>query len=480
MPTETPAKAADGLPDRAEDPFPRPWLALALPVTIAQTTDLPTVVVAAHVSPVHITIGLGAVVLAGLGTLAAASLNGYSPTLLDQLLEEQGDAGHTERAAAIARREAEYHVVAKVCTAIGWILGLWSLLYAVDRPNLPWTLASFVLVMLLVAGSLPTAVARMRPERTLLRVLPFVHAGWLLLRWPVAVPLLATTNAILRVMRVRRPASDAAEVQKQVIAAVADSVTEDSLASEERTWIGNIVGLKDLQVSTVMTPRPDIIAFADATPMREAVEQALEQGFSRYPVYRDRIDEVVGTFYVKDALRFLRESPAALAETQVKALLRPAVFVPETMGAAQLLRRFLAGNQHMAIVLDEYGTTAGLVTVEDLIEEIVGDIADEYDEPTEDEPAAEQIRIVEAGRVLEIPARTTVTELNELLNSDLPEDGDWETVAGMVLAKCNHIPAVDETVMVDGVEFRVLAADERRILRLRVTVQTPQPAEDAR
>jgi CBS domain containing-hemolysin-like protein len=161
-------------------------------------------------------------------------------------------------------------------------------------------------------------------------------------------------------------------------------------------------------------------------------------------------------------------------------MMREPLFVPETMGAAQLLRRFQAGNQHMAIVLDEYGTTAGLATVEDLIEEIVGDISDEYDSPHQDGPEEEQIQVVEAGRVLEIPARTTVAEVNHLLGTELTEDGDWETVAGLVIAHCNHIPLVGETVVVEGVEFHVLAADERRVQRLRATAVAAVPAEDSR
>jgi len=160
--------------------------------------------------------------------------------------------------------------------------------------------------------------------------------------------------------------------------------------------------------------------------------------------------------------------------------MRETLFVPETMGAAQLLRRFQAGHQHMAIVLDEYGTTAGVVSVEDVLERIVGDIGDEYDDPHETTPAPEQIRVIEAGRVLEIPARTTVAEVNELLGTELSEEGDWETVAGLVIARCSHIPRVDETVVVDGVEFRVLAADERRVQRLRATALAPQPAEESR
>ena len=215
--------------------------------------------------------------------------------------------------------------------------------------------------------------------------------------------------------------------------------------------------------------------------LRQAVEQALEHEWSRYPVYKERLDEVVGVFYVKDALRMLQSDPKQLDENALSSLLREPLFVPETTGAAQLLRRMQAGNQHMAIVIDEYGTTAGLATVEDLIEEIVGEIEDEYDPPSSEVDDSEQIRIVEAGRVLELPARTTVQDVNRVLDAQLPDTGDWETLAGLVIAACNRIPTTGEVVVVDGVEFRILEADERRVQRLRVTALS-QPAatsEDA-
>jgi CBS domain containing-hemolysin-like protein len=440
----------------------------------------PGVTVAA-VSPLHLGIGLVAATLAGLGTLAAACLVGYSPARLAQLLEEEQRSDRQQRIDEIDLRDTEYLVVATAYSATGWTVGLWSLLYATDDASRPWVLGIFLLLMLLIAGSLPAAIAQVRAERTVLALLPFVRTGWYALRWPVVAPLLTVTRLLMRLFRMARPQkSDPGEVQRQVMAAVADSVTEDSLAQEERTWIGNIVGLKELQVSTVMTPRPDIVAFEVSTAVRDAVLQALEHGFSRYPVYRERIDEVVGIFYVKDALRLLKDDAPTTTSDTVASMMREPLFVPETMGAAQLLRRFQAGNQHMAIVLDEYGTTAGLATVEDLIEEIVGDISDEYDSPHQDGPEEEQIQVVEAGRVLEIPARTTVAEVNHLLGTELTEDGDWETVAGLVIAHCNHIPLVGETVVVEGVEFHVLAADERRVQRLRATAVAAVPAEDSR
>ena len=468
---------------RSSSPTP-PQRAIAHLGLSAATFDFPTAPAAvdltATISPLHGAACVLAITLAGLGALAAASLIGYSPTLLAQHLEEQEHPDRERITADFAQHDAEYLAVAMTYTVTGWILGLWALTNAIDAANQGWAIAVFGLLMLLVAGSLPVAVAQARAERTLLATRRAVRLGWWLLRWPLVVPLVAATRLCIHALRIRpAAASNPAEVQKQVMAAVADS-TEETLAGEERKWIGNIVALKDLQVSTVMTPRPDLIAFPEELLLRQAVQQALQHGFSRYPVFRGRIDEIVGIFYAKDALRLMHDAAGSQADKPIATMLRETLFVPETMGAAQLLRRFQAGHQHMAIVLDEYGTTAGVVSVEDVLERIVGDIGDEYDSPDAALPAREQIRVIEAGRILEIPARTTVAEVNRRLGTELPEEGDWETVAGLVIAKCSHIPRIDEAVVVDGVEFRVLAADERRVLRLRATALGVQPAQDSR
>jgi len=429
-----------------------------------------------QLSPLHVASALLAAAAAGVGALALASLVGYSPTRLSQLLEETKRPDRTERAAEIARRETEYLAIATCYTALGWGVGIWLVADAVDAANRPAAFVVFVVAMLLLAGSLPMSIAQVRAERTLLAVLPVVRAGWFALRWTLVLPLLAITRLCLHVLRIRPdPQPDTANVQKQVMAAVADTVADDTLPHPERTWIGNIVALKDLQVSTVMTPRPDIIALPDSTPLRVAVEKALAHGFSRYPVYRDRIDEITGVFHVKDALRLLAN--AKQAQAPVRPMLREPLFVPETSGVALLLRRFQAGHQHMAIVIDEYGTTAGIVTVRDILEEIVGDIGTEYD-PIQDPRDQEQVRVVEAGRVVEIPARTSVAELNGLIGTQLADGADYDTVAGLMISKFNHIPVVDETIVVDGVEFRVLQADERRVQRVRATSLSPEPAED--
>jgi putative hemolysin len=477
--------------DAAEDPFPSPGpnpgrspqiaaAGLAPSAMLAAAQDMPTMSFAATISPVHAAVALAACAAASIGALSTASLIGYSPARLAQLLDENGHPDAAVLSAEVDRRETEYLVVAALYTAAGWVVGLWALTAAFDEHSLPWALATWIALMLCVAGTLPAVAAETRAERSVLWLLPALRFAWRPLRWPLVLPLLGATHLVVRMLRLRNAQkANAAEVQKQILAAVTDQVATDELADTERTWIANIVALKSRQVSTVMTPRPDIVALPDTLTLREAIETALEHGFSRYPVYHERIDEVVGVFHVKDALRVLHETPDRITTTKVAEAMREPMFVPETTGVAQLLRRAQASNQHMVIVIDEYGTTVGLATVEDLLEEIVGEIDDEYDLEDATEAAEERIRVLEAGRVLEVPARSTVADVNELLGSDLPEDGDYETVAGLVIAHCHHIPTVGEKITVGEVEFEVLEADDRRVQRLRATSIAHEAAEGA-
>ncbi len=414
---------------------------------------------------------LGCLCISTLGALGSSSLAVYSPTKLRT--RQPGEAGEA-LVDQLEAREREYRVVARFYLVGGLVGALLSLQTGVDAQSEGWALGAMVVLALLMCGSLPSAVADAQAEATLLRILPVLRGGHLVLRWPLVLPVLAMTSGFMRLLRIRNePSNDPEEIAEEVMAAVSDSVHEDALADEEKAWIGNIVGLKDLQVSTIMTPRPDIVAIQADTPLRAAVQLALEQGFSRYPVYLDKVDEITGLFFVKDALRLLQAEAAG--DAPVQSMIRAPLFVPESMPVPQLLRRLQADKVHLAVVLDEYGTTAGLVSVEDVLEEIVGDIDDEYDADGEVEP--ELVQIVERGHIVEIPGRLSVDEVNRLLELELPDDGDWETVAGFVIHHANRIPARDESLVIDGVEFKVLVGDDRRIERLRVTVPNDEPAK---
>ncbi len=452
-------------------PAGRSLAAMTLAIPLLPLLDLPKVDITATVSPAMLAVACACFGLATLGALGSSSLAVYSPTKLQNRL---GGAAGEALVDELESREREFRVVARFYFVGGLIGALLALQAAVDAATIPWAMAALIALALLLCGSLPSAIADARAEATLLRILPVLRGGLMVLRWPLVLPVLALTGGALRVLRIREePSNDPGEIAEEVMAAVADSVTEDALADEEKAWIGNIVGLKDLQISTIMTPRPDLLALAADTPLRLAVQQAQEHGFSRYPVFRDKVDEIVGIFYVKDALR-IGQPGGPVGDAPTSTIMRPPLFVPESMGVPQLLRRLQTEKVHMAVVLDEYGTTAGVVSVEDILEQIIGDIGDEYD--AAEGPEDDQVTVIDAGHVVEVPGRIGVDDVNKLLDLDLPDDGDWETIAGYLIHNLNRIPARDETLQVDGVEFRVLQADDRRIDRLRVTAPAPEPA----
>jgi CBS domain containing-hemolysin-like protein len=249
---------------------------------------------------------------------------------------------------------------------------------------------------------------------------------------------------------------------------------EDTIETEERELIHSIFQFGDTVVREVMLPRTDMVAVeADAT-VDEAIAMAIEAGKSRLPAYEDTYDDIVGLVFLKD---LVARSAAGDGAEPVRASLRSAHVVPESKRVAELLREMQTEKFHMAIVVDEYGGTAGLVTMEDLLEEIVGEITDEYDVA---EPVVEKL----ANGVLRVPGRTPIDEVNELLDADLPQD-EWDTVGGLVFNTLGHVPIEGECLRVDGLEFCAERVQGRRIVsvvitRLPATVDRTDPASPER
>jgi putative hemolysin len=245
--------------------------------------------------------------------------------------------------------------------------------------------------------------------------------------------------------------------------AMADVAHEEKVIEhDERTFIHSIIDFGDTVAREVMTPRPDMVTVeADAT-VRDALEAALGAGYSRIPVEEDGIDDIIGIAYAKDLVRAERQGKA---NQVVRDSMRPAKFIPESKEVSDLLREMQEEKFHMAIVVDEYGGTAGLVTLEDLLEELVGDIVDEFDV---EEPTVERCG---DGSVL-VSALYSVDDADELLGAELPR-GTWDTVGGLMLDLVGRVPDPGDSVEVDG--FRLTAVDVRgrRIGRVRIEPTGP-------
>lgn len=294
-----------------------------------------------------------------------------------------------------------------------------------------------------------TALALARPMTVLLRFAPTRL---------LARAMIGLTNVIVPGKGLRQgPFAVPAE-----LIALADAAVEDDVIDEaERDLIESVIEFGDTVVREVMVPRTDMMTVERTSTIDDVLEKASVVGFSRVPVVGDSIDDVVGLAYVKDLIRAELDGHAG---DSIESVIRPAPFVPETKKADELLREMQRETYHMAIAVDEYGGIAGLVTLEDLIEELVGEIVDEYDV---EEPLVE--RLIDGS--LRVDARILIDEVNDLGGLELPE-GDWDTVGGLVFDVFGRIPAVGETCEVESHHLKVERVQGRRITKVLVSRST--------
>jgi magnesium and cobalt transporter len=251
------------------------------------------------------------------------------------------------------------------------------------------------------------------------------------------------------------------EDQESLEKAILEASAEGEVEPEEESMLLGILRFNDLQVQDTMTPRTDIDCVPDTTPLYEVARIIVESGHSRIPVYQDTRDNMVGILHAKDLLRCVLNRQED--KVPVSQVMREAFFVPETKSIRTLLQEFRARKQHIAIALDEYGGTSGLITIEDLLEEIVGDIEDEHDTPRD-----EDIRTL-GNNVYELTGRALLEDL-ERLGVHLDSD-EVETIGGYLSMEAGHVPGSGEIFTLQGWLFTVLEADRKLILRLRMEPQ---------
>ena len=257
----------------------------------------------------------------------------------------------------------------------------------------------------------------------------------------------------------RRGRNGAPAVSEDDLIALTDAAAEaDSIEDAERDMIASALALDRTVVREVMAPRADMVTVDADMTVTAALEIAIARGLSRLPVCRHDIDDVVGVVLLKDLARTERSGGG---ERLVRDSMRRAMFVPETKRVDELLLEMRTAGGHLAVVVDEYGGTAGLVTLEDLVEELVGEIVDEFDRP---EPLLQPL----AGGEALVHGRMPVDQLNTLVDAELPDD-DWDTVGGLIFSTLGHVPEVGETVEVDGLKLRVEHMQGRRITQVRLT-----------
>ncbi|HEY0386049.1 MAG TPA: hemolysin family protein [Pyrinomonadaceae bacterium] len=307
---------------------------------------------------------------------------------------------------------------------------------------------------------IPRLITLRNPERILLISLPLVRPFYHLLSF-AADPLHRLFDRLRRERPVpERSADEEEEDNNDDIQALIDVGEEEGILEEEEgELIHSIIEFGDTRVNEVMTPRTEIVALPMTATVREARDVITESKYSRLPVYRDQIDNIEGLIYVRDLLQCWTEGRE---DEGISQLLRPVYFVPETKAVADLLEEMQKAHVQLAIVIDEYGGIAGLVTVEDILEEIVGEIEDE------DTEKEEIVEIVEASDgYYEVLGSTEIGKIERLFNMEIEAD-DFTTIAGLVISESGYVPRPGERLAFRGLDVEVLEADDRRINRLRL------------
>ena len=244
----------------------------------------------------------------------------------------------------------------------------------------------------------------------------------------------------------------------ELIAVLRDAQQRDLLDADALAMMEGVMEVSEMRVRDIMLPRPQMVVVPQDWPMERLLSQVLESGHSRFPVIDDDRDDVIGILIVKDLLRYFAEGASDL---KLRDILRPAKFIPESKRLNTLLKEFRSTRLHMAIVVDEYGGVAGLVTIEDVLEQIVGEIDDEHDDEEED-----FIR-KHTDNKFTVKALTSVEDFNEYFDTDFSEE-KTDTIGGLVMMELGHLPQRSEIVNIGGFQFKVLRADNRRIHLLEV------------
>ena len=432
--------------------------------------------------------------LAGLFTLAAAGTRGFQPhdwvllfflllalivaaisagaetalTSVNRLrirnLAEEGDA-KARRITKLLQKPQSFLTTILVVSNVAVITG--STLATIIAVDLDFNGAEIIstvllsLIVLIFCEITPKSIAVLAPERWARWLVRPVETIMFVLR-PLVIALTWVTSGMVRLFGGRGSHYSTQFVTEDELRLLVEVGEEEGvLEEEEREMIDNVFELSDTAVREIMVPRIDMVTVEADDDIREATQLILQGGQSRIPVYEDSIDNIIGVLYAKDLLRIYAQDQQAT----IREMVRPPFFVPESKRLDDLLREMQSQRVHIAIVVDEYGSVAGLVTIEDLVEEIIGDIQDEYD-------VEEQLfeKLGENDFILD--AKVSLDEFEELVERELPEDG-YETVGGFVISQLDKIPSVNDTTRYEDMAFTVLGTKGRRITKLRVERDLP-------
>ena len=390
-------------------------------------------------------------------------------------LEEQGN--RRARAVLTIVSDPPRFIAAMQLGVTGTSLGIGALgeqaLAKVFDPILASVLAfalAFLIITFLhvVIGELvPKGIALQHSETVALAVSAPVRGFFVALR-PLIWVLQRSTEVVLNVFGLEPPGGDMevySEAELKML--LSRSREQGEIEQQEQEMLYKVFDFADKEVSAVMVPRPEVVALSVELPPEEALAAMIDSPYTRYPVYRETLDKIIGMLHVRDLFSAIVDR--GISGVELEALVRPAYIVPETKDLAALLAEFRRTNQHMAIVVDEYGDLEGIVTLEDLLEEIVGEIEDEFDLPNE------SVEHLPDGR-MRIDGTFPIDDFNEQFHRELPIE-DYHTVGGFVFGLIGRAPERGDEVEHDGTRFKVLDVEGSRIERLEVELVPHEPEE---
>jgi putative hemolysin len=388
-----------------------------------------------------------------------------------QELAEQGDrrARAVQRIVADPPRFIAAMQLGVTLASLGiGALGEQALSHAFD-PLMATILAvilAFLIITFLhvVIGELvPKGAALRYSEGTALAVSTPVR-GFFVLGQPLIWVLQRSSEVILRALGLEPPGAEGEALSEAELRMLLGRATEHGeIEQEEQEMLYKVFDFADKEVADVMVPRPEVVAVSIDLPPEECLAAVIESPFTRYPVYRESLEHIIGILHVRDLFSALNDQ--GFANVQIEQLLRPAYVVPETKDLAALLAEFRHANFHMAIVVDEYGTMAGIVTLEDLLEEIVGEIEDEFDLPDESVERIDE-------RTIRIDGTFPIDDFNEQFKTELPAE-DYHTVAGFVFGLLGRAAQAGDEVEQDGLRFQVVVVEGSRIEKLQIEFVDP-------
>ena len=391
--------------------------------------------------------------LSGFFALISYALHAFRRLQLEEAFK--GDRAE-KRLAWLEDNVTALRLTASLFRALANLVLVVALIGLVDSSVVGAATAAAIIAIFGVA--IPHAWAAYAGEKALAVVYVVLVACRYLL-YPVTAVMQAFDLPIRRLTGLSdQEANNSDSAKQEILQAASEGRAEGAVDAEEVDMIESVIEFGQTHAGQIMTPRTDVFAMPVETLWDQGCIKVVEAGHTRVPVYQDSLDNIIGILYAKDLLGHIgSDQPPSL-----RGIMRKPYFVPETMVLNDLLREFKARKVHMAVVLDEYGGTAGIVTIEDVLEEIVGEISDEYDRA---EPAL--VKRIDR-KAAEVDGRLHIDDLNDTFGLDIPEDEDYDTVAGFIFSELGFIPAADETLEAGGARFTVLAADERKITKLRV------------